>query len=42
MKKNDFIKIIEAIVRKEVKKQLSEIFINEQIVGSGSVEINFE
>ena len=31
MKKNDLIKIIELVVRKEVKKQLSEIFINEQI-----------
>ena len=30
MKKNDLIKIIELVVRKEVKKQLSEIFINEE------------
>jgi len=30
MKKNDLIKIIELVVRKEIKKQLSEIFINEE------------
>ena len=30
MKKSDLIKIIELVVRKEVKKQLSEIFINEE------------
>jgi hypothetical protein len=30
MKKNDFIKIIEAIVRKEVKKQVNDIFINKE------------
>jgi hypothetical protein len=29
MKKNDLIKIIELVVRKEVKKQMTEIFINE-------------
>ena len=29
MKKQEFIKIIEAVVRKEVKKQMNEIFINE-------------
>ena len=30
MKKNDLIKIIELVVRKEIKKQLSEIFINDK------------
>ena len=30
MKKNDLIKIIELVVRKEVKKQMTEIFINEE------------
>jgi hypothetical protein len=30
MKKNDLIKIIELVVRKEVKKQMTEIFINEK------------
>ena len=30
MKKNELVKIIELVVRKEVKKQLSEIFINEE------------
>jgi len=30
MKKNDLKKIIELVVRKEVKKQMSEIFINEE------------
>ena len=30
MKKNDLIKIIELVVRKEIKKQLSEIFINDE------------
>ena len=30
MKKNELVKIIELVVRKEIKKQLSEIFINEQ------------
>ena len=29
MKKNDLIKIIELVVRKEVKKQMNEIFIKE-------------
>ena len=29
MKKNDLVKIIELVVRKEVKKQMTEIFINE-------------
>ena len=29
MKKNDLIKIIELVVRKEVKKQMTEIFIND-------------
>ena len=29
MKKNELIKIIELVVRKEVKKQMTEIFINE-------------
>jgi len=29
MKKNDLIKIIQLVVRKEVKKQMTEIFINE-------------
>ena len=29
MKKNDLIKIIELVVRKEVKKRMTEIFINE-------------
>ena len=31
MNKNKLKNIIELVVRKEVKKQLSEIFINEQI-----------
>ena len=30
MKKNDLIKIIELVVRKEVKKQMTEIFINDK------------
>ena len=30
MKKNDLIKIIELVVRKEVKKQMTEIFINDE------------
>ena len=30
MKKNELIKIIEAVVRKEVKKQMNEIFIKEE------------
>ena len=30
MKKNELVKIIELVVRKEIKKQLSEIFINEE------------
>ena len=30
MKKNELIKIIELVVRKEVKKQMTEIFINEE------------
>ena len=30
MKKNDLVKIIELVVRKEVKKQMTEIFINEK------------
>jgi len=30
MKKSDLIKIIELVVRKEVKKQMTEIFINEE------------
>ena len=30
MKKNDLIKIIELVVRKEVKNQMTEIFINEK------------
>ena len=30
MKKNDLVKIIELVVRKEVKKQMTEIFINEE------------
>ena len=30
MKKNDLIKIIELVVRKEIKKQLTEIFINDK------------
>ena len=30
MKKNDLIKIIELVVRKEVKKQMTEIFINDR------------
>ena len=30
MKKNDLIKIIELVVRKEVKKQVTEIFINDK------------
>ena len=30
MKKQELIKIIETVVRKEVKKQINEIFINEQ------------
>ena len=30
MKKNELIKIIELVVRKEVKKQMTEIFINEK------------
>ena len=29
MKKNELIKIIELVVRKEVKKQVNEIFIND-------------
>ena len=29
MKKNELVKIIELVVRKEVKKQMTEIFINE-------------
>ena len=29
MKKNDLVKIIELVVRKEVKKQMNEIFIKE-------------
>ena len=30
MKKNELVKIIELVVRKEIKKQLSEIFINDK------------
>jgi|TARA_B100000902_G_C26861560_1_gene693289 hypothetical protein len=30
MKKNELVKIIELVVRKEIKKQLTEIFINEK------------
>ena len=30
MKKNELVKIIELVVRKEIKKQLSEIFINDE------------
>ena len=30
MKKNELIKIIELVVRKEVKKQMTEIFINDK------------
>ena len=30
MKKNDLIKLIELVVRKEVKKQMTEIFINDE------------
>jgi hypothetical protein len=30
MKKQELIKIIEAVVRKEVKKQMNEIFIKEE------------
>ena len=30
MKKNDLVKIIELVVRKEVKKQMTEIFINDK------------
>lgn len=30
MKKNDLIKIIELVVRKEIKKQMTEIFINDE------------
>ena len=30
MKKNDLIKVIELVVRKEVKKQVTEIFINDK------------
>ena len=30
MKKNELLKIIEAVVRKEVKKQMNEIFIKEE------------
>ena len=30
MKKNDLIKIIELVVRKEIKKQMTEIFINDK------------
>ena len=30
MKKNDLIKIIELVIRKEVKKQMTEIFINDK------------
>ena len=32
MKKNELIKIIELVVRKEVKKQMTEIFINDKEV----------
>jgi len=37
MKKDELIKIIELVVRKEVKKQMTEIFINDkdQISRSG-------
>jgi len=34
MKKQEFIKIIEAVVRKEVKKQMNEIFIKEENLSS--------
>ena len=30
MKKQELVKIIEAVVRKEVKKQMNEIFIKEE------------
>ena len=30
MKKNELVKIIELVVRKEIKKQQSEIFINDK------------
>ena len=39
MKKSELIRLIETIVRKEIKKQINEIFINEDNSSSQLIEL---